>query len=212
MPLNGVIARLADSSGDGLPVSDDHGRHVGTVNTEQIEQAMRDNALDATAGELAQRLPELTPAQTLESALGSLTRAGNGLPVRAPGDETPSGWLTHTDVLHAYNNRLEQGLKQSQQHRRRADAPRAHTRAELLRARLRGYRIVDLELASGQPPVGQRINDLGWPANTRILAIRRADTILPTQENHALEPGDRITLLVPAEAANTLIDTITPRP
>ena len=74
-PLNDVIDRLTEAQLDGLPVVDENGAYRGTVTSHQIEQAMRDNALDADAGDLAEETPPLRPSQTLEQASAALLRA-----------------------------------------------------------------------------------------------------------------------------------------
>jgi CIC family chloride channel protein len=205
-PLNEAIARLADSPSDGLPVIDAEGRYLGTLGSQQIEQAMRENALDACAGNLAQDLRPLAQAQTLEEALGSLLRARSGLPVVAASDGQAVGWLTHVDVLRAYNTRLQTGLERARRH------DRSHTREPSwvgsALARLRGYRIVDLEFATNQPPVGASIAEIAWPPRSTVLAIRRDDHSFEPEGKQRLEQGDRLTELDPAAAADTLADTI----
>jgi CIC family chloride channel protein len=208
-PLNEMIARLGDAPTDGLPVVDDDGAYRGTVTSQQVEQAMRENALDATAGELAQDLPALRSGQTLEDALGALLRARSGLPVVGGDDGQPVGWLTHLDVLRAYNSRLQQGIEQAQQERPAAATGPVPGRVGGVLARLRGYRIVDLDLATSDPPVGRRIADIPWPPRSTILAIRRGDQALQPDGSDRLERGDRLTVLVPAAGADDLVDTIT---
>jgi CIC family chloride channel protein len=208
-PLNEVIARLGDAPTDGLPVVDDGGVYRGTLTSQQVEQAMRENALDATAGDLAQDLPPLRAGQTLEDALGALLRARSGLPVVSGDDAQPVGWLTHIDVLRAYNARLQQGIESAQQQplpTQRADAP---GRVGTAFARLRGYRIVDLDFATAKPPVGRRIVDIPWPPRSNILAIRRGGVAFEPDDNERLERGDRVTVLVPAAAADSVVDAIT---
>ena len=203
-----MIARLGDSPTDGLPVVvDEDSGYRGTVTSQDVEQAMRENALDATAGELAQDLPALRSGQTLEDALGALLRAHSGLPVVGR-DEQPVGWLTHLDVLRAYNTRLQQGIEKAQEKPPPTRGP-APNRIGGALARLRGYRIVDLDLATAKPPVGRRIADIPWPARSTVLAIRRGDSAFEPSETDQLERGDRITVLVPATAADELVDTIT---
>ena len=161
--LNELIARLGDAPTDGLPVTDAAGVYRGTVSTQQVEEAMRENALDARAGDLAQDLPALQAGQTLEQALSALLRARSGLPVASETDSKPVGWLTHMDILRAYNSRLQQGIDQAQQQQGIPTNPHQPGRISSTLARLRGYRIVDLELATTGPPVGQQIADLPWP-------------------------------------------------
>jgi CIC family chloride channel protein len=206
-PLNEVIARLGESPTDGLPVVDNDGAYCGTVSSQQVEQAMRENALDATAGELAEDLPALRTGQTLEAALGSLLRARSGLAVVQSDGGEPVGWLTHLDVLRGYNARLQHGIDRAQQ-RAPARGP-LPGRVSSAFARLRGYRIVDLDLATAKPPVGRRITDLPWPPRSTVLAIRRGGRAFEPDDTDRLERGDRLTVLVPTSAADSLVDAIT---
>jgi len=206
-PLNELIARLTDAPTDGLPVVDPDGTYCGTVTSQQVEQAMRENTLDATAGELAQELPPLSTRQSLEDALGALLRARSGLPVVGADDGQPVGWLTHLDVLRAYNTRLQQGVNHAQQPTPARGAARRRTSGAL--ARLRGYRIVDLDLATTGAPVGRRLSDISWPPRSTVLAIRRGDDAFEPEDSDRLQRGDRLTVLVPAAAADDLVDTIT---
>src|SRR5262245_37830712 len=105
-----VIARFAAEEVEALPVVDTGGRYRGTVMARQVEQSMRDNALDATAGDAAQAMAPLAADQTLEQALGALVRSdAPGLPVLDTERRAVVGWLTHRDVLHLYDERLQRG-------------------------------------------------------------------------------------------------------
>lgn len=207
-PLNEVIARLGAAPADGLPVVDAEGIYRGTITSRQVEEAMRENALDATAEDIAQDIPTLRAGQTLEEALGALLRAGSGLPVAGDEGQPPVGWLTHVDVLRAYNSRLQRGVAQSEQ---QAPAPMQRNGVGGMQstlARLRGYRIVDLELATADAPVGLRMADVRWPPRSTVLAIRRnGDSFEPGKED-LLERGDRLTVLVPAGSADDLADAL----
>jgi CIC family chloride channel protein len=104
-PIAEAIARLATATVDGLPVVDEHGAYAGTVTAQQIEEALREDALDARVGDFAQELLPLVASETLEEALGALLRARSGLPVVDLHGGPPVGWLTHVDVLRAYSAR-----------------------------------------------------------------------------------------------------------
>jgi CBS domain len=227
MPLHEVIKRFEEEGRDALPVVDAEGTLRGTVTAQEVEQAMRENALDAVAADLAQVTPTLSATQTLEQALGLLVRHEHpGLPVLAADGQDVIGWLTHRDVLHAYNARLEQSVDQAE---RTATQPTPGTRpapgsgqehpqsihpaaragrvdrqatqrtpgalpapaisqaqhkgaqvaacdgqpeqdVHPLLARLRGYRIIDLELTRDQPPAQQRVMDVKWPPSSLVIA------------------------------------------
>ena len=185
MPLNETIARLAEATTDGLPVVDGDGRYRGTITSQQVEEAMRENALDATAGELAQDLPALLADQTVEDALGALLRARSGLPVVQPDGRTPVGWLTHVDVLRAYNARLEGASSRPQ-----------------------SCRVVEVELATDDDPVGRTLAELTLPAGSSVIALRRDEDTISLSAGVRIERGDRLTLLVPADAADAIADAL----
>ncbi|HKX18946.1 MAG TPA: chloride channel protein [bacterium] len=204
--LNEMITRFTDEGWDALPVVDERAAFEGTVTARQVEQAMRDNALDATARDLAKETPVLSPRQSLEQALGLLVRHdASGLPVLDPDARRVIGWVTHRDVLRAYNERLESGVAQVEQ-RRQAVAPAAGTAPRP--AILRGYRVIDLQLTRDQAPAGQRVRDIPWPPAALLLAIRRDGTsVVPTGDTR-LQKGDRLAILVPAEDAETIVDAV----
>jgi chloride channel protein, CIC family len=206
-PLNEVIARLTGSSVDSLPVIDGMGAYVGTVALTQVEEAMRENALDATAGDLAQEIPPLRAGQTLEQALGTLLRAHSGAPVVDADGGTLVGWLTHADVLHSYNARLQQALVEGDSVRARRPSP-AVAPVEAPLERLRGYRILELELSASAAPVGKQLADLEWPDRSTVLALQRDGDTLEPAGDVELRSGDRLTVLVPAESADTLADLL----
>ena len=127
MALGQVIARFTNDGWGALPVVDAGGAYRGTVTFRQVEQAMRDNALDTVAGELAQETPSLAPDETLEQALQlSLPHGDDGLPVLDRDSHRLIGWLTHRDILSAYHAHLERRMRGMAS--RDAAAERGHRR------------------------------------------------------------------------------------
>jgi len=53
LTLNELIARFTEAERDALPVVDKDGAFRGAVTLQEVEQAVRDNALDVVAGDLA---------------------------------------------------------------------------------------------------------------------------------------------------------------
>jgi CIC family chloride channel protein len=207
-PLNEVIERLMQGPTDGLPVVDEDGAYRGTVTSQQVEQAMRDNALDAEAGGLAQETTTLRPNQTLEQALGALMRERSGLPVLEAETRRVVGWLTHMDVLRAYNQRLEAGIRQAERLRSTARPQPEIGRVGTAIARLRGYRVVELELGGGSVPVGSRLDELRLPESSSVLGLQRNGESVQPRGATVLQPGDRLTLLVPATEADGIVDRL----
>ncbi len=207
--LDEMVHRFTEEGWDALPIVDEGGAFQGTVTARQVEEAMRDNALDVTGHDLAKETPVLSPGQSLEQALGLLVRHDAlGLPVLDPDARRVVGWVTHRDVLRAYNERLEHGVAQVE--RQRAAMPA--TRASRTAAGLGGYRIVDLELTRDHAPAGQRVREISWPPSSLVLAIRRDGISLMPTGDTLLRPGDRLAILVAAQHAEALVDTVgTPR-
>jgi CIC family chloride channel protein len=208
-PLNEVIERLTEGSTDSLPVVDDAGAYRGTVTSQQVEQAMRENALDADAGSLAREATVMRPSQSLEDALAALLRERSGLPVVEPESHRVVGWLTHVDVLRAYNRRLEAGIRDAdrrQEHNGRRRYELGLVGGAL--ARLRGYRVVELELGGSAAPVGKWLGELALPPGTTLLALKRGGEALTPTDETILAAGDGLTLLVPASAADRLAEEV----
>lgn len=103
--IGDIIDRLEIEGVDALPVVDDNGAYRGTVTTAQLEAGARDDAAEATAGDLAVRTATIRVDQTLDEDLRALvTNDRSGLPVI---DEMRiAGWLTHRDVLRTYSDHV----------------------------------------------------------------------------------------------------------
>jgi chloride channel protein, CIC family len=212
LALNEMIDRFTEDGWDAPPLVDEHEAFQGVVTSRPVEQAMRDNALDATASALAQDTPTLRPDQSLEQALGALVRHESpGLPVLDHDGGRVIGWLTHRDVLQAYSERLERGIAHVERRTKAASPPSAPVSRRSL-ARLRDYRVVDLDLTRDEPPAGQRVMDISWPPSSLLLAIRREGTsFVPTGQTR-LQKGDRLAILVAAEQADALVDAVEAAP
>jgi chloride channel protein, CIC family len=100
-PLSEVAARLAESEGSALPVVDPDGALRGVVTGRDLEREAGADG-DATAGDLAQPIPTLAPAQELSVAADWLSEGDReALPVIDAAGEMV-GWLDHRDLLRAY--------------------------------------------------------------------------------------------------------------
>lgn len=227
VPLNTVIDRLAGEGRDALPVVDEQGAYRGTVTARDVEDSVRANALEATAGTLARAVPTLGPGQTLEQALAVLVQQDrSGLPVVTADNGEVVGWLTHRDVLAAYNTRLQRGVQQAETAAGAAVlAPASPPPAALTSgsavpppavnhsgASLQNYRLVDLELVDNGPPVGQPVAQVPWPPSSLLIGIRRNGAPFTATDDTRLEQGDRLTLLVPAGHADQVTEHLQHRP
>jgi CIC family chloride channel protein len=194
--LDAVLARLTDTHDAVVPVVDDAGRYRGVLTSRDAERAATDNALDDSAGRLAALPPALAGTQNLSSALDLLNEADeDGLPVLSDDGTRIVGWLTHRDVLTAYRQTVRGTAE-----RARPDRPA-----------IGGFRVVTLELTGPGPLVDSRIDQIDWPPNTRVMALRRDGHGMPVTADTTLTRGDRLTVLIPPEHADSLTDLATDR-
>lgn len=106
-PVSELIRRMSDEHVDAIPVLDYDGRYFGIVTPRDVEEVAKANRLDAVAAEMVRYVDPLSEEQTLTTALELLV--GNdtsGLPVLSSEGTELVGWLTHRDVLRAYNAHL----------------------------------------------------------------------------------------------------------
>jgi len=118
-PVSEIVARLSGTELDGLPVVDADGRYRGVISTRQMERALADSRPNTTAGDLAEQPPTASLDQSLADALPLLLRGEtSGLPVLAHDETTVVGWLTHRDVLRAYQTRRSLSGNEQKSHPR----------------------------------------------------------------------------------------------
>lgn len=211
MQLSELTARLLDEGRDALPVVDEEGTYRGVVTSRQVEEAMTGNALDVTAQSLMAEVAAVSPEMSLQEALAVLVqRSRGGVPVVE--GERLVGWLSHRDVLHAYHARLQRsvGVASGRAPVTPAWSPRAsagpppHPEETFS---LSAFRIVDITLGDGRP-AGRRVADIRWPESTLLLAVRRESEVVVPRGSTELRPGDRLTVLVPVAAADSLVDLL----
>ncbi len=215
LSLAEVIARLTDQGRDALPVVDARGAYRGTVTSAEVEASARENVLDATAADLARLTPTLRTDQSLEAALTMLLEnERSGLPVLSSDADQVTGWLTHRDVLAAYNRLLHKGVAQIEATSHPTDmpppsavTPKVSSLDEHALA-LKGYRVFELALNHDGPPVGRVVTEVVWPPSCVLLGIRRADGTAVDDQERVLVQGDHLTLLVKAEETQQLIDLV----
>ena len=218
-PLDGVITRFARREVTAVPVVDDAGGYRGIVTARQVEAAMRDNALDVSAAELAETPGSLTPDTDLEHALRQLVQQDrSALPVVEPASHAVVGWLTHRDLLLAYHARLEHSVARAESMSPTPTPALAPTPpAPPSLPQLKDFRIVDVELSGASAAVGRRIADVEWPRRSLVVAVRRDGAVEVPGGDTLLQRGDRLTVLVPVADAELLAERLTaeggsPRP
>ncbi len=219
--LTEVVDRLVVEGVEALPVVDASGEYSGIVTTDAAEDQMRANALDATAGDLAQHVPAVRADDTLEQAMVQLLAHGAaGLPVLAGDDGRVIGWLTHRDLLRSYTSAGSgegrrpmvpaSGGAATGNAAGTAPGPDDTGAAAPGPSWLRSFRIVDLEFTTSDPPVGARLASLPWPALALPIMIRREGLTFSPTEATVLQVGDRVTVLVEHDEADRLADRLIP--
>ncbi len=208
--LNEIVNRFAQRDVAAVPVVDADGTYRGVVTAGEVEGAMRDNALDVTAGDLADMPPPVSPDMTLEAALSQLVQQSRStLVVMAPSTTTLLGWLTHRDILIAYNNRIERSVEAAETvPSSQRSLQRATTPAPASLPLLKNYRIVDIELTDGQAPVGCRIADIQWPPHALVVGLHRDGAGEVPNGDTILRRGDRLNILVPAGSIENLTERL----
>jgi len=207
-PVLDLVARFARTDADTLPVLDDAGRYRGVLSVDDVDATVREGDLDADAAQLVHGAPAARPDASVQSALRTLAREGlGGMPVLGE-DDHPQGWVTHRALLQAYADRLGRDARSA---RRGARVPQgavpAGRRSSPVPA-LRGYRLVDLRFDHDWPPVGSRLVEVPWPRGTLVVAVRRdAESFEPATDTVLLR-GDRLTVLVPRDLADSLADLV----
>jgi chloride channel protein, CIC family len=198
--LDAMVARFAEDAYEALPVVEQDGSLVGIVARSEVEESMRDNALDAVAGDLAQPVEPVGEDQTVSSALERLIHETAGLPVTGEAGAL-RGWLTHQGVLRAYHARL-------------ADLRGEAARAEPSGMRLppiEDYRVVELTLSSSRP-AGLEVRAVRWPPRSLLVAVQRNGKPFVPVGTTLLQDGDRLTVLLPRDHADDLADLLAADP
>jgi CIC family chloride channel protein len=101
--LETIIARLTNEHSNALPVTDAGGALLGVVTATDAEQAIDEATPGLTAASLARAAPELRSDETIEDAIAVLAASNeDGVPILLPQGDEAVGWLTHRQLLRAY--------------------------------------------------------------------------------------------------------------
>lgn len=145
--------------------------------------------------------------ETLEQALRQLLMYGRaGLPVLGENGESVIGWVTNQDVLRAFARSLGQSVRQAPAG---AQAAEWATESPGERARephnpLRGYSLLSLDIRTEDSAAHREVRQIPWPPASLVVAIRHKGTSTPPTGTTRLEPGDRVTVLVPAALSDSV--------
>jgi CIC family chloride channel protein len=186
----------------------------GAVGGRELEAVLSDLLTQQPvreAGAVGDADPEgphaLFPNETLEQALRQLLVYGRqGLPVMGEDGDSVVGWLDGRDLLREFGRRLGQTVTQTPAGARAAawgtNAPEVAARAP--HNPLRGYSLVSVEVRDGDPASHQAVRDVPWPPASLVVAVRHGGLSAPPRGDTRLEPGDRVTVLLPSALEATV--------
>ncbi len=215
--LGDILDRFVLEDRAALPVVDEAGQYRGVLTMAEAEASIRGDSYDATAGELAQPLPALSPADTLEHALTTLVRhEQSGLPVQAPDHGRVVGWITHRDVMRAYVAALDGAAGGHaggplHAHSQGGTEPQRPAAVSDRAVSLLGYRVIEVALDQPAPPVGLRVDRVDWPPPSLPILVRRGGESFRPKPATVLRRGDVLIVLVPSGMANRYARTLTAR-
>lgn len=141
--------------------------------------------------------------ESLDQALRQLVLYGRaGLPVLSPDGQHLRGWITRNNVLRVLAERVSSSKREAEQGRLATEFSdrNASSRVHQPRTPLDGYEIIELTILPGSPGVGKRLQDVRWPAGSRVVAVTEGRELVTPRDDIQLRPGERIVLLVPIAA------------
>jgi len=137
--------------------------------------------------------------ETLEQGLRQLVLYGHaGLPVVSHEGEL-RGWLTRQGVLRTVADSVRDAPAQIERAAIAADfrPGNGHAAAHRPTAPLAGYSVVELNVGRDSPAVGRRVDEIGWPPGSIVVAATDGRQIVPLAGRSTLREGERVIVLAP---------------
>lgn len=188
MPLTALVMKFATGHYAGYPVVEKDGTLAGIVTAQDVENAIVDrNPDDLRVRDICTRnVIVARPDQSLSHALTQFGSRNIGrLPVVDPDDPTRIiGMLTRTDVVAAYADAYSRGTSLV----RRLDEMRALSESS-------DTVITEETLTAGGELAGKLVRDAGFPSQSTLVKIRRADMNIIPSGSTELQPGDTLVVL-----------------
>ena len=188
-------ATLLGSDGTrALVVLDDAGSLDAIATVKDVESALLQSKPGLTIAEIASRpVATVLADESLSDAVRKMGARDVGqLPVVARGNLLRViGMLGRSDIVRAYSHAM-------------VDRIQSQTQRPILPSDLRGTRIVEVPVESGNVLVGRTIAQLQLPPDTLVVSIvRKAETVIPRGDT-SLQDGDALQILVRDEAIAAL--------
>ncbi len=182
-----------------------HSHPRSTASTGQDGGGVADERWESLAGRptrIAQP-QELFGEETLQQALRQLVLYGPaGLPVLSHDGQQLRGWITRQNVLGALAQNVNISATEIERGAVAADFAAEHpaARAHAPSAPLRGYEIVEVNIAPDSPALGRRVDQIPWPPGCLVVAVTDGREIVPPRPNGEIRIGERIIMLAPTGA------------
>ena len=188
-------ATLLGSDGTrALVVLDDAGSLDAIATVKDVESALLQSKPGLTIAEIASRpVATVLADESLSDAVRKMGARDVGqLPVVARGNLLRViGMLGRSDIVRAYSHAM-------------VDRIQSQTQRPILPSDLRGTRIVEVPVESGNVLVGRTIAQLQLPPDTLVVSIvRKSETVIPRGDT-SLQDGDALQILVRDEAIAAL--------
>jgi chloride channel protein, CIC family len=145
-------------------------------------------------------------SESLAQTLRQLSAYGrDGLPVLSGDGREVQGWITNASVLQTVAAELGGSRAPAGAH------PASLTRAlqdgtEEPPEPLPGYRVLEISVGTGSRAAGTRLGTVDWPAASIPVCVLRGRVLRDPDPELILEPGDRISVLAPADPSQSQPD------
>jgi chloride channel protein, CIC family len=150
-----------------------------------------------------QREPQAVFAtESLGQALRQLEVYGHdGLPVLSADGQNIQGWIASPSVVRAVARKIRSSQVKTSEAPAAADWARSdpETARREPSTPLPGYRLIEITVAAGSKAAGRELGAIDWRPGVTAVAVTRDGKLQEPRRGLALAPGDRVTLLAPAE-------------
>jgi CIC family chloride channel protein len=141
----------------------------------------------------AREVVTVSPDDVLWTAIRNMGARDIGrLPVIAPGTGKLIGIVRRDDIMNAYNVAISRKLQDQ------------HTAEQMRLNVLTGAHVFEMRIENHAPVVGKPIQDIKWPIESVVAAIRREDKLIVPHGNTILAAGDILTMVAVPEAEDDL--------
>jgi CIC family chloride channel protein len=136
--------------------------------------------------------------EDLEHALRQIVLYGkDGLPVLSHDGNELQGWITTEDAMRALGARVHSSAQEIERGAEAAEfaVENPHEQVHEPSSPLSGYEIVEVTVRPNAPVCSRRVDEVDWPAGSRVVAVSKGGEFLVPRQGVELNPGDRVVLI-----------------